>query len=124
MFPYNLISYGAISICPIIAITLSTESLVSCSVQIEQWMSQGKGRSKKIAKRIAAENMLSMIEETEKMNKSDSSVDEAASPPYFSAVSIYRSGGRGEDFAGSVLFLVSCKAYAMITFLKIKMTCK
>ena len=95
MFPYNLISYGAISICPIIAITLSTESLVSCSVQIEQWMSQGEGRSKKIAKRIAAENMLSMIEETEKMNKSDSSVDEAASPPYFSAVSIYRSGGGG-----------------------------
>ena len=101
-------------------------------------MSQGEGRSKKIAKRIAAENMLSMIEETEKMNKSDSSVDEAASPPYFSAVSICWSGGK-EDCGGnpasinykrstykavSVLFLISCKAYAMITFLEIKITCK
>lgn len=71
---------------------------IYCSVQVKQWQSQGEGRRKKAAKRIAAENMLSMIEETKKVRLNDSSMDETASPSFliFSPVSMYQlGGGRG-----------------------------
>lgn len=65
-------------------------------MQVKQWQSQGEGRKKKTAKRIAAENMLSMIEETKKVRLNDSSMDETASPSFSSPVSMYQlGGGRG-----------------------------
>ena len=72
---------------------------IYCSVQVKQWQSQGEGRRKKAAKRIAAENMLSMIEKTKKVRLNDSSMDETASPSFFSPVSIYKSGEGGGEGA-------------------------
>ena len=64
-------------------------------MQVKQWQSQGEGLRKKAAKRIAAENMLSMIEKTKKV-RNDSSMDETASPSFSSPVSMYQlGGGRG-----------------------------
>ena len=38
--------------------------------QIEDWIAQGLGKNKKAAKRLAAENMLSMLQEKEKLRVS------------------------------------------------------
>ena len=40
----------------------------SCVFQVESWIAQGQGRNKKTAKKLAAENLISMIREAAKVS--------------------------------------------------------
>ena len=47
---------------------ISNRLIFDC-FQVEDWISQGHGSSKKAAKKLAAEKMLSMISEAPKVDK-------------------------------------------------------